>query len=142
MKKSALLLLILILGSVSVFAHAEGTADIEAELSVLEGKRLDAPLKSLLKNEVVEAQLIHEDGSLSYYTIKVENSVVVAAEAGRAERPTIQAFVKEKVISEVKVAQDKKVYLKAAMKNKDIEIKGVGWKGFKLGIIKMFALRF
>ena len=142
MKKSALLLLILILGSVSVFAHAEGTADLEVELEGLEGTTLTPPISSFLKNEIVEAQVLHEDGEISYYTITIENKVVVSAVAGRAERPTIRATVKEKVVSEIKVAQDKKVYLKTALRNKDIVIKGVGWKGMKLGIIKFFTLRF
>ena len=144
MKKFVIILaLLLVLGSLTVFAHGDTAEVVFKELKSLEGKEIPSNFKSAFGSETVDAELIHEDGEVSYFTVITKDGKVTSVTQERASSPTVKVTVKEGVLLALNDAQnqkDQKKILKTAVKNKDITVKGVGWRrGLRFGFYKIAA---
>ena len=128
----------------SAFAHAQGSEEVWVNVQAMRGQAIPSPFTSIVGNDVIDAQLVHADGDVTYYTVVTREGRVDSVSQGPATGATIRVTVQEKVINEVKTASDKKAALKAAYKNKEIRIKGIGARrsitiGFYSLIGRLFA---
>ena len=119
-----LFLLILPLG----VSHPETTTEIFTTLQHVQGSEIPAPFKSLLRNDIIDAQITHEDGTLSYFTLTTRQGRFTAASHARAASPTVRVVVKEGVIDTVKQAEDKAAALREAYEDGDIQVRGIGYR--------------
>lgn len=138
------LMLVFLIASLTVSAHEEITEEIYENLKSLEGQQVPSNFKSSLGNENIDAQLLHEDGSVSYFTVITKNGKIEDVQQEMSSSPTVRVTVKESVLIDLdenkENSEAQKQIIKDAVKNKDITVKGVGWKrGLRFGFYKIAA---
>ena len=144
MKKIVMILaLLLVFSSFSVLAHEVDTAQVFGVLKSLEGREIPANFRSAFGSETVDAQLMHADGDISYFTIITKGGKVASVSQETASSPTVKVTVSENVLSaleEAGTSEQQRAIMQEALKNKQITVHGIGWRrSLRFGFYRIVA---
>ena len=133
----ALFFVVLILLAIPVLAQPKSARElIDTFNSTIALKKFVLPgfLSGLFKNEVVNVFLTMQNQRVENFTMVVVGGVITGASRGHSAQPTVNMYMSELTLDGILQSHDVSKAFIAAFVNKDIVVKGVGFKKLKTGL--------
>jgi len=135
-----------IMAAADCSVKATNTVDFFKEIPDFNAKLADcnlaipSPVNNLLKNDLVNVQVVRNNGSKDVFMIKVENKMVKSIELGSSNNPTYVATLAECALDNVLQAEDKAGALAYLYSKKHLTIGPHGaWRNIIFNVVMFFA---